>query len=107
MENKPRTIVAKIDVTLIDKNRLFQSDKTNRLGKKRQYLDIVLIPTPDSEYDDYMVVQSMTKEERDKGLKGEILGNARFPDRKSNSGSGSAPKERPTAPPTDKDDVPF
>ena len=63
-------ILAKINVTKIDKSKLFK-------GEKGTYLDIVLVETPDSKYaDDYMVVQSVSKEEREKGVKGAILGNA-------------------------------
>ena len=66
-----KTITLKIDVSKIDKSRLFE-------GKKGTYLDAVLIPTPDNEYGDtHMIVQSVSKEERLKGVKGEILGNAK------------------------------
>lgn len=60
-----------INVSLIDKNRLFG-------GKKGKYLDAVLIETPNSEYGDYMVVESISKEERLEGKKGTILGNAKI-----------------------------
>jgi hypothetical protein len=60
----------KIDLTKIDKSRLFVSEKT---GSK--YLDIVVFDTPESEYADYMIVESITKEEREAGKKGTILGN--------------------------------
>jgi len=59
-----------IDVTKIEKQRLFT-------GKKGTYLDAVLIETPNSEYGDYMIVQSVSKEEREQGVKGNILGNAK------------------------------
>jgi len=65
-----KPIIAKINVSKIDKDKMF-------VGKKGTYLDLVLIPTPNSEYGhDYMVVQGITKEERDAGQKGNILGNA-------------------------------
>ena len=60
-----------INVNKIDKVRLFQ-------GKQGQYLDCVLIETPNSEYGDYMIVQSISKEERESGMKGTILGNAKI-----------------------------
>jgi hypothetical protein len=64
-------ITARIDVTQIDKSRLYQ-------GKKGKYLDIVLIPTPNAKYEQtHMVVQSVSKKERDQGIKGNILGNAK------------------------------
>jgi len=63
-------IKIRIDVTKIEKERLYQ-------GKKGKYLDIVCIPTPNGKYDQtHMVVQSVSKEERDQGIKGNILGNA-------------------------------
>lgn len=64
-------ISLKIDVTKIDKSKLFK-------GKQGTYLDAVLIETPNNQYgDDYMIVQSVSKEEREQGIKGAILGNAK------------------------------
>ena len=64
-------ISLKIDVTKIDKSRLFK-------GEKGTYLDAVLIETPNNQYgDDYMIVQSVSKEEREQGVRGEILGNGK------------------------------
>lgn len=64
-------ISLKIDVSKIDKSRLFQ-------GTKGTYLDAVLIETPNNQYgDDYMIVESVSKEEREQGVKGAILGNAK------------------------------
>ena len=71
-------ITARIDVQKIDKNRLYK-------GEKGTYLDVVLIPTPDNEYGDYMVVESVTKEERESGTKGAILGNAKVMGSRSES----------------------
>ena len=59
-----------IDVTKITKDRLFK-------GEKGTYLDAVLIPTPNNQYNDYMVVESISKEERDAGLKGVIIGSGK------------------------------
>ena len=65
-------ITGKIDVTKIDKLRLFK-------GKKGTYLDIVLVETPDNEYgNDYMIKQDVGKEARLKGEEGAILGNAKI-----------------------------
>ena len=63
-------IKLQIDVTKIDKAKLFK-------GEKGTYLNCVLIETPNSPYSDYMIVQDTTKEERDAGIKGAILGNAK------------------------------
>ena len=74
----------KIDVTKISKNRLFT-------GKKGTYLDAVLIPTPASEYGDYMIVESVSKEEREKDIKGAILGNAKEFGKKQDEPVGNEP----------------
>jgi hypothetical protein len=61
----------KINVLKIEKARLFK-------GNKGTYLDAVLIATPNSQYDqDYMIVQSVSKEERERGIKGPVIGNAK------------------------------
>ena len=65
-------ITGKINVSLIDKDKLFK-------GKKGLYLDFVMFETPDNQYgDDYMIKQSLTKEERDAGADTPILGNAKI-----------------------------
>jgi len=64
-------ITGKIDVMKIRKDKLFT-------GAKGTYLDITLIPTPTSEYGDYMIVQDLGKEARQAGEKGPILGNAKI-----------------------------
>lgn len=68
-----KIIAIKIDVTKIDKNRLFP-------GKNgRKYLDAVLFLN--EEADQYgqngMITQSVSKEERESGVKGAILGNVK------------------------------
>lgn len=67
-----KTIALKIDVTKIEKQRLYQ-------GKKGTYLDcIVHYNSEDDQYgNNGMIVQSVSKEEKDKGVKGAILGNAK------------------------------
>lgn len=73
-------ITGKIDVSKIDKSKLFK-------GEKGTYLDIILIETPNGQYGDYMIAQSVSKEERAAGVKGAILGNAK------NLNSGSSPQQ--------------
>lgn len=94
------TIVAKIDVTKIEKARLFK-------GEKGTYLDVVLIPRENDQYgNDFMVVQSVTKEEREKGVKGPILGNAKFLRKRGEQAQG--PQQAPAARSAPDDtDVPF
>lgn len=103
----PNTIVGKIDVTKITKDKLFQGKN----GAK--YLDFVLIPTTNDKYDnDFMVVESVSKEERAQGVKGPILGNAKIlasrsgpPQHKAND----KPAPEPTDPHHELDDgkIPF
>ncbi len=102
-------IKAKLDVTKIDKSKIF-------VGAKGKYIDICLIEKnpPDQYGNDYMVVQDVSKEERLKGVRGAILGNAKI------IGSGARPGPRditprddvtsaPKAPPAgmDDDSIPF
>jgi len=72
-------ISLRIDVSKIDKARLFK-------GEKGTYLDCVLIETPAAKHgNDYMIVESITKEEREAGKKGTILGNGKTIGRKEPS----------------------
>jgi hypothetical protein len=76
-------ITLSIAVNKVDKSKFF----TKKNGDKM--LDLVLIETPNSKYDnDYMVVQGMSKADRDKGLKGAILGNAKILERRGGNGGG-------------------
>jgi len=69
-----KTISLQIDLTKIEKSRIYVSKKTGR-----KYLDAVLFYN--SEKDQYeqngFIVQSVSKEEREAGTKGNILGNAK------------------------------
>lgn len=90
------TIIAKIDVTKIDKARLFK-------GQKGTYLDLVIIEKQ-SEYGDFMICQGVSKEERERGVKGAILGNGRYLKAKTSQAPQPAvdtPEQIQT------DDVPF
>lgn len=68
-----KTITLKIDVNKIDKAKLYK-------GEKGTYLDAVLFfDEQDDQYgNNGMIVQSVSKEERKRGVKGEILGNAKL-----------------------------
>lgn len=89
------TLVGKIDVKKIDKDRLYK-------GEKGTYLDIVLIPTPDNKFGDtHMIVQSVSEEERKAGKRGAILGNAKL------IGGKVAPLTEGSAEDTADDDLPF
>lgn len=66
-------ISIKIDVLKIDKNKLFK-------GEKGTYLDatILMKDEPDQYGNIGMIVQNITKEERESGNKGAILGNVKW-----------------------------
>lgn len=92
-------ITAKIDVTKILKEHLFT-------GKKGKYLDIALHPNRDgkSEFgDDYFITQGVSKEARQQGVKGPIIGNARVMVRRD----APAAQTAPASPIDDGEDVPF
>lgn len=94
-------ITAKIDVKKIDKARLFQ-------GKTGLYLDVVLVPIPQSKFDDdYMVVQQVSKDERHAGVKGNILGNARIMDAARSPKPPTPAEPARSAPSTSDEDIPF
>ena len=95
-------IIAKIDVTKLDKGHFFK-------GQKGIYADLVLIPNKegvDQYGNDGFVSQGVSKEAREKGEKGKIVGNYK----KVNRGGDKA-EPKPTAkvqPDFDnQDDVPF
>ena len=59
-----KLISVRLDYDKIDTKRLFQ-------GKQGLYLNLILIPTPNSQYSDYLV-----KQQADKDEEMPILGNA-------------------------------
>ena len=101
-------ITVNIDVTKIDKARLFK-------GAKGTYLDIVLFENkngPDQFGNDGIVKQSQSKEDRDAKVETPILGN--WKDRsKTKPAAASRPVALPPVAtdangmPTEPDDVPF
>jgi len=68
-----RIVAIKIDVTKIDKERLYK-------GEKGLYLDAVayIDDNPDEYGQAGMITQSVSKEEREQGVKGNILGNTKL-----------------------------
>ena len=90
-------IKIKINTDKIDEARLFQ-------GAKGKYLDAVLIETPNSDYGDYMIVQEVTKEERQAGVKGPILGNGSIIGQPKQA---PKPAEPPASLNMDDESVPF
>lgn len=69
-----KLIAIKIDVTKIEKERLFEG-KTGA-----QYLDAVVFVNDEAgQYgDNGMITQSVSKDEREAGVKGNILGNVKI-----------------------------
>ena len=63
-------ITAKINLSKVDKGRLYK-------GEKGIYLDVVLFETPNSEFNNYCIKQSISKEEREKGVDLPIIGGAK------------------------------
>jgi hypothetical protein len=78
-------ITLSIDVTLLDKSRIKEVKRQN--GQTAKFVDLVLIDTPDGKFGDYMVKQSVTKEEREAKVQMPILGNAK------NVGGGSTQRK--------------
>lgn len=68
-------ITLSIDVTQLDKARFKRITRKN--GNPAVFADLVLIPTPGGEFGDYMVKQSISKQERESGIQTPILGNAK------------------------------
>lgn len=94
-----KKITLKVDVSKIDKDQLYQ-------GEKGVYLTLTVIPTPDSQWNDYMVTQYRGKE-----LDSVILGNGKDL-RFSNAPATSAPTPTgmdvdPDPSSGDEDDLPF
>ena len=77
-------IVLKIDVMKIDPKLLFQGKN----GAK--YLDAALVDKPNDFGDDGFISQSVSKEDRAKGVKGPIIGNWKR--------VGGAQKQKPSEP---------
>ena len=84
-----------IDVTKIDKKRLHK-------GAKGTYANftVLLRDQPDQYGNDGMIVEDVSKEEREAGTKGTILGNAKIvgnsgnqPQRAANSGGQRKPND--------------
>lgn len=89
-----KTIAVNLDVKKIDKTKLY-------VGKKGTYLDaVVFLKDEADQYGNHgFIVQSVSKEERDRGVKGEILGNVKLLDQKE--------QQQPVKEGVDDDQLPF
>ncbi len=71
MMNPNQFLTLKVDLSKIEKEHTHK-------GKKGEYVDMYIVPTPNSPYGyDHMIVQSVAKDQREKGLKGPIIGNTK------------------------------
>ena len=87
-------ITGSIDVTKIDKARLYKGEKGTYLNFK-----IMVRDEQDKYGNDGFIAESVSKEEREAGQKGTILGNIRIV-------AGKQSEPAPEAPAAD-DDLPF
>jgi hypothetical protein len=96
-------ITLSIDVTKLDKERFKAITRKN--GEKALFCDLILIESQ-SDYGDYMVKQSISKEDRENGVQLPILGNA-----KNVQAGDKKPAKAKSAPARAKDDdgseIPF
>jgi hypothetical protein len=101
-----RPIKLKINVTRILKEHLYE-------GKNGKYLDLVVWPNkngPDQYGNTHFVCQEVSREARDKGEKGPIIGNLTLPEQES-----PPARQTPTVrqqrqqetEPMEEDDIPF
>lgn len=101
-------IRCKLNVSLVDKTKLFT-------GEKGKYMDITLLENKngtDQYGNDFMVVQDIGKEARERGEKGPILGNGKYVGAKTSAPAPSQPAATPPASqpafkPDDSDDIGF
>lgn len=93
----------KIDVTKINKNYLFK-------GEKGTYLDLVLLDNRDG-VDQYgnsgMIVQEVSREDREAGIKGPILGNWKEVGAKKSAAPRPQPTPQKRQTPVEDDDIPW
>jgi hypothetical protein len=97
-------IKAKLNVSAVLKQHLFK-------GEKGTYLDITLLENKngtDQYGNDYMVVQDIGKEARERGEKGPILGNAKNWNKPTGPAKAPPAQQAKSAPREDLDeDIPF
>lgn len=99
-------ISVSIDVTKIEKARLFK-------GAKGTYLDLTAFVDLDEQGqygDNGMIVQSVSKEERQQGVKGPILGNVKVffrDDQPAQQAPQQQAQQQPGGMMDDSSDIPF
>jgi hypothetical protein len=93
----------KLNCSAISKPHLFK-------GAKGVYLDVTLIETPADKYgNDFVAVQDLGKEARERGEKGPILGNAKVYAPRAKTEAKTAAPSAQTRPAQEKteDPIPF
>ena len=70
-----QNISISIDLKLIDQKKLKRM--TRQSGAEAAFLDLIMIPTPGSQYGEWMVKQRSTKEEVEQKVQTPILGNGK------------------------------
>jgi hypothetical protein len=99
-------ITVSIDVTKLDKSRFKAVTRKN--GDKALFCDLILMPTPESEFGDYMVKQSLSKEDRENGVQLPILGNGKNVQAgNKNDVQGKPAQKKAKSQSNDGDDIPF
>ena len=105
-----QTIDISIDVSKIDKTALYESQKT---GKKYLSMSVLIREDKDQYGNDGFIVQKISKERKDAGERGPILGNCKIMDwdapKRSMHGEAKANGYAPQANAQDDDDseIPF
>jgi hypothetical protein len=102
-KSMPKLIAIKIDVSKIDKARLYK-------GTKGTYLDATFFLNDDADqYGNHgMITQSVTKDERESGEKGAILGNVKVIGEYADKGGAKKPAAvSQPAMDDDSDSLPF
>lgn len=97
-----KTIALKIDVSKIEKDRLFE-------GSKGIYLDAILFleDNPDQYGQSGMIVQSVSQEERKNGVKGPILGNCKVLGGSGANSNSGQPSQTASTNQSKDDGLPF
>lgn len=78
-------------------------------GKKGTYLDLRMIELENKQYNDFMVVVKVSKQDYEQGVKGDIVGYGKDWSLRDNNqgGGGAAPAAAPSSPNVEADDLPF
>lgn len=94
-------IIIKLDVTKLNKEHFFK-------GAKGTYCDLVVMENdePDQYGNTHVVRQGVSKEARDAGTRGSIVGNGKSYDRQAKKTAPKAPAARKPAPDPDLDAAP-